>query len=537
MSRFLCVVISLLAFTAFGKPADATSPAPKLLEFHTLRTDANGHILPWNNPDPAAAYDEILKLTWTYWRNVPGYWLRKEKNVKERFGIEFPPTYLLFRTHDPVDMGVGGGQFSMLLSSLNRYYDYTGDPAVLENMRFLADWYIKWGFSGADAAWPNLPYPCNTQLLPVYDGDLVLGKGFTQPDKAGEFGYELVVLYKKTGDKRYLDKAVQIAETLASKVQPGDRDHSPLPFKVNALTGEIGSILGEDHKTRIASVYTTNWTGTLRLLRETIALKAGNNDAHVRAFDLISDWMKTYPLANQRWGPYFEDITMWSDTEINAGMMAWFIMDYPNWVDDWRAKVRGIQDWVVANLGVENWRQYGVGVIGEQTVYKMYGQSHTSRHASIELRYAELTGDTSRVVEAVRQLNWCTYSVDRDGKNKWPHPTTYEIWWTDGYGDFIRHFLRAMAARPELCPAEPHLLSSTGVVTRVLYAGAALTYTTHDTNTRDRIRVPQKPKSVRVGGKPAKESAASDAGWRYTALDRGGVVDLVKTDRDVEITW
>ena len=70
------------------------------------------------------------------------------------------------------------------------------------------------------------------------------------------------------------------------------------------------------------------------------------------------------------------------------------------------------------NLGIEKWRPYGVGVIGEQTVYKMQGPSHTSRHASIELRYAELTGGQSRVPEAVRQLNWCIYAVDHDGNKQ-----------------------------------------------------------------------------------------------------------------------
>jgi hypothetical protein len=45
---------------------------------------------------------------------------------------------------------------------------------------------------------------------------------------------------------------------------------------------------------------------------------------------------------------------------------------------------------------VPYWKRYGPTIIGEQTVYKMQGQSHTSRHASVELRYAEQSGDTSR---------------------------------------------------------------------------------------------------------------------------------------------
>ena len=55
---------------------------------------------------------------------------------------------------------------------------------------------------------------------------MVIGKGFTQPDKAGSFALELVKLYKMTTtttypnitDKIYLDAAVKIANTLAKHV-------------------------------------------------------------------------------------------------------------------------------------------------------------------------------------------------------------------------------------------------------------------------------------------------------------------------------
>jgi hypothetical protein len=64
---------------------------------------------------------------------------------------------------------------------------------------------------------------------------MVIGKGYTQPDKAGSFGIELVKMYQLTGKRNYLDAAVAIANTLAKHTKPGDADNSPLPFKVNAL--------------------------------------------------------------------------------------------------------------------------------------------------------------------------------------------------------------------------------------------------------------------------------------------------------------
>ncbi len=524
-----------LLFLAILMKVDAQSPEigkEKHLFFHDIQTDTNHHLVPWNNSDPAASYDEILHLCWNYWKNVPGYWMRKIPDFKQKFGIEFPPLYLLFRTHDPADMGIGGDQFAMMLSSFNLWYDYTGDQAVLDNMIFQADWYLAHSLSSPTCLWPNIPYPCNTEKIPVYDGDLVIGKGFTQPDKAGSFGYELVMLSKKTGNKKYLDAAIKIANTLASQTKEGDHDHSPLPFKVNTETGATGFILSKDRKGKIESAYTSNWTGTLRLYQQLIQMNAGDQLAYQESFGKITKWLQQYPLANNRWGPFFEDIDSWSDTEINAGTMASFIMDNPDWVPDWKQKVRGIQKWVSDTLGIPYWKQYGVTVIGEQTAYIIQGQSHTSRNAAIEMRYAELTGDQSRVEEAIRQLNWCTYAVDVDGKNRWTDFDSYELWWTDGYGDFIRHYLRAMASNPELALPENHLLRSSSVIQKITYEKKKIIYTTFDANSEELVRMKEKPKMVLADGKKLKElkpnSQDPQEGWSWQRqrLAKGGVVKV-----------
>jgi hypothetical protein len=219
---------------------------------------------------------------------------------------------MIFRTLD--DPGIGGDQVAMMLSSLNLYYDYSGDPAVLADMKAQADLYLAHGLSDPGSRWPHLPFPCNTEKVPVYDGDLILGKGYTQPDKAGSLGAELVMLYKKTGDAKYLDAAVNIARTLARYVQPGDHNHSPLPFKVHVETGEVGYLKNEKGEVEARSVYTSNWTGTLRLFKELTELGKGDKMAFDKAYRALSAWLQTYPLQNNRWGPFFEDISMWSDT-------------------------------------------------------------------------------------------------------------------------------------------------------------------------------------------------------------------------------
>jgi hypothetical protein len=80
----------------------------------------------------------------------------------------------------------------------------------------------------------------------IYDGDMILGKQYLQPDKAGSFGNELIRLYKKTGNVKYLNAAIKIANTLSNKIRHGDADHSPWPFKINAVTGDTGVLVNQE---------------------------------------------------------------------------------------------------------------------------------------------------------------------------------------------------------------------------------------------------------------------------------------------------
>ncbi len=71
--------------------------------------------------------------------------------------------------------------------------------------------------------------------------------------------------------------------------------------------------------------------------------------------------------------------------------------------------------------------------INEQTAFLAPGNSHTSRHAWVRLLYCEMTGDCADREEQVRRLNWATYSVNDDGRDRYPND---DIWLTDGYGDY-----------------------------------------------------------------------------------------------------
>ena len=457
--------------------------------YHEVRTDSQGGIVPWYGSGPSEAYDHNLRLIWNFWITM--------RNCQN--GVPYYLQHQVWKAEADDPRGLGGDQIDMALSSWNLLYGYLGDPAIKQNMVLMADYWLDHGMSRPDLLWGNLPYPYDLDVHSgTYDGDMRAGKGYLQPDKAGSFGAELVMLYKLTGNAKYLDAATAIANTLAARVQPGDRDHSPWPFRVNASTGEVNTQVA-DGKTWDAA-YTSNWSPTLGLFEELITLKHGKVADYKKAFQTASAWVKAYPLKTNKWGPFFEDIDTahYSDTEINADTMAAYILNHPQWDPDWQKDTLGILNWSYSTLANHEFEKWGVIPINEQTQYRVPGNSHTSRHASVELLYCEKSGDCATKDAAIRRLNWATYTVDVDGKNRYPRD---DIWLTDGYGDYVRHYLRAMAAAPELAPNDQnHLLRTSSVVQFITYASDRIEYTKFDNDSVELLKMgAATPKSVKGG--------------------------------------
>lgn len=536
----LCLV--WLASVAHAADKAPTKPAEKL-QYHPIKVDAQGMLLPWQYDDPARAFDSAIRLTWKFWDNM----------APDRNGLPYHMNHQVWRPALDDHRGIGGDQIAMALSSWTLLFQYLGNESyddggyrpfygrVVENMRFMADWYLTHSLSRPTDKWPNVPYPYNTMVYSgIYDGDMILGANFTQPDKAGSLGWELLALHKITANPRYLDAAIIIANTLAAKTKPGDNDNSPMPFKVNAVTGEVGRLFNKvDGKTVEArSSYTSNWAGTLNLWLELQRMKKGNVKAYKKSFDTILTWMKAYPLKTSKWGPFFEDIDGWSDTQINAVTFADFMMDHQELFPNWRTEVQGIFTWVHEKLGNPDWQKYGVTAINEQTAYKVPGNSHSARQAASELRFAELTGDASHNAENIRRLSWATYMVDVDGKNRYVRD---DVWMTDGYGDFIRHYLRAMAAMPELVPADQnHILRSTSVVNRALYESTRITYRVFEAPSTEVIHLARKPKAISVGEAKdvplaEKQTLTGGDSWSWQPLGKGGKHGLLRVRHDTKI--
>jgi hypothetical protein len=536
MKIFNCLIIFQTTFifsSCITKEQVVRSPAidsviiSDTIQYHPVRIrKTDGSILPWFSAEPGKSYDTCIKLVWNFWKNM-----ETDSN-----GLKYYMNHQVWAPwHDM--RGLGGDQFNMALSSWRLLYAYTGDAELIENMRYIADNYLQRSLSGPDDKWPDIPYPYNMDIHSGrYDGDMRNGKDITQPDKAGSFGYELVNLYKITGDEKYLEAAVKIAGILAKFTKPGDAEKSPLPFRVNARTGESGSLFDNSGTGKKVSpaLYTSNWTGTMNLFEELAILDTVRKQVYDRCFNIFLDWMKNYPLKTNKWGPFFEDIPGWSDTQTNAISFAQFIMEHRRLFPEWKEDVKGIINWTYAELGNHEYEKYKVTVMNEQTAYRVPGNSHSSRQASAELLYSKLSGDSTYVENAIRTLNWATYTVASDGRNRYIRD---DIWLTDGYGDYVRHYLRAMAAMPELAPTgENHLLESTSVIREIKHTSGSIYYLTFDNSSSEVIRLNRKPEKITSGSVTLEEkSITGREGWEWVPMKKGGLLKVNHLNNNVLI--
>ena len=343
------------------------------------------------------------------------------------------------------------------------------------------------------------------------------GVDVLEPDKLGELGYHgYLCFYELTGDVRYRDAAITCADQLVAHLRTGTSTRSPWPYRVNAQTGAVV----ED--------YCSDVIAPIRLFDELIRLNLGNVAAYQTTRQAVWTWLMTYPMSNNMWVSYFEDVAVQGDlsnlNQYNAGQTARYLLEHPSADPSWNAHVTTIIGWIESHFGGtdmgEPGTQYGARVISEQNHYKYKMASHSSRYAAVNALYYEATGDTVARNKAFRTLNWCTYMCRDDGvviEGPYEDANNDQCWFTDGHGDYVRHFMLALGAYPQWAPAsETHLLRSTSVVKSVAYGTTSLSYTTFDAAATEVARLTWTPLHVVAGGvELPHRSDLSQQGWTF----------------------
>jgi hypothetical protein len=492
----------------------ASAIAEERLLWHAVRLDGAGKLLSWS--ESGSPYDDVVRRAWNALKKIPvqpnGY---KTYITNPVFYGPDDPGHPLFSgrnwTHNPA------GLFAMLADSAFLYYAYGGDPEVMPLVRAMLDHHIARGSTEKTDAWPLVPYASSDGGDPVYRGatdahyrqeDGFLGRGdgvgFIEPDKVGELGLAYLKFYEFSLDKKYLAAARHCADALARHVRTGDASHSPWPFRVDARTGA-----------KIREDYTANAVGPMRLLDEMIRLGEGDTAAYRNAREIAWQWLLKYPMRNNVWAQYFEDIYIYPDYRTNLNQYcpletARYLLEHADRDPQWRRHAEGLIAWVQRHFAgdsttmaglPEKGVQWGAEVLSEQVNDMDKMASHTARYASVLALWHERTGDEDAKRRAFRSFNWATYACRNDGLVKTSLDEGTGYWFSDGYGDYMRHFLRGMASVPEWAPRnENHLLRGASVVQSIKYGKDRIEYRTFDPAAEEFFKLRAPPKEIRRDG-------------------------------------
>ena len=531
---FLCgrvaLALSLFIPTTIGS-LTAAEYVNAQLPWHKPVLDSQGKLLAWFEPEKNRGYDKVLKLGWDFIEHkVP-------KDTRHGTGLKI---YLINSVFHPETLQGFNWQhnpamvFASFVDSLMGWYPYSGDEEAVRAVREMLDHQLAHGATPLDWKWPGVPFATNCDDQPDY-GRCIQNMphefyGGIETDKVAELGVGYTLFYEMTGERKYLDAALRCADALAAHVRPGDEEHTPWPFRLDARTGV--TLAGEEYGGNVAA--------SERLFDELIRLKAGDTAKFQEARDMAWKWLLNYPLnrssrAWNKWTGYFEDVAKNTENvnQMSPTMTAYYILTRedpaavsPRWTD----QVGRLLDWVRQRFGRGPY--FGAWAIDEQGTPDGRGccsraglSSHTSRWAAINAMYYEKTGDAQAREDAFRSLNYATYFAGSDGRISccgldFGDP----YWFSDGYSDYLRHFNWAMGAAPEFAPVgEDHLLGSTSVVQRVSYGERSLKYKTFDSSATEVLRLSFKPVRILAGGAPlAQRADLKEEGYTVQPVAGGG---------------
>ncbi|WP_276373753.1 hypothetical protein [Chryseolinea sp. H1M3-3] len=538
---FLMLVLCSAVYTVSSQDKKLSLDS---LGAYKIIKDKSGKILPWFKPEvPGAAYAHVCKLASEF--------IKTGTPIEPRTGL---PLYLVtccfegphLKGQQAFDAGKTGEDWmhnpamtyaGMVHSLVMGYRVFSGDESYVKIVKDMLDYQLKHGTTEKGWIWPQVPYASSNPFNKEYYGatrwenDGMRGDGLhgIEPDKVGELGYAYLLFYEVTMDTTYLNAAIHCADALATNIRDIEKidagepitDKSPWPFRINARNGKIIDEFCSN------VVEPAKLFEELLRIRPTIAVTNEQVKSWTRARDMAWHWLysKGGPMKTYIWNAYFEDVP--SDprqanrNQVTPMETARHILRNPHLDADIDRTIPALLHWVESAFGTE-----GMDAIKEQTwCYEPMG-SHTARFASICALWYERTGDVRFKEKAYRYFNNATYSTDQNGVVR-VGPTWPSSWFSDGYSDYIRHFLDGYAAVPEWVPLDQdHVLRSSSAIQKISYSNSSIQMKTHDNKGHLTVRMNAKPKSISIGNNKLVEKKTSDNAWSWTAMEKGGLLKI-----------
>ena len=498
------IPVLLLVFAGYAVCSAA------VLRYHPLVVDGQNWIIPWFTPT-TNAFDNYLDQCWSWAVAVP--------NTN---GLPISFLYCAWNPGNPPTPNTSlendvGEKIPNWVESARLYYQYTGDPAPLDYVKQLVDYSLAHGQTPTNHVWPDFP------VGTANAGDTQF-RGFTgvwalwdcHVDLAADIGFAMYRMYQMYGDQKYLDKAIHVADLLASRMVAGTANDSPWPYVVNSQTGA--------NKSR----YAASWDGALLLFDLLVKNNQGSVSGYTNARATLKNWLLTYPMQNGNWVDGHSDnwingTTNWSAT--CASDMCLYMLDHPDWDPNYLTNVPRLLQWAETNFvnvstpdGLPG-QYHGAYVPAEQKIFMWRMGYQAARLGAQYAQWYAVSGDATYKDRAYRCFSYNTYMMQSNGQSSDGPTDTVGFWWSDCYGEGPRMYYYGLAAVPEWAPpGENHLLRSSSVVKSVAYTSNSVSYTTFDDGSTETLRLAFAPNGVLVNGAALLERAdLSQAGWVFTA--------------------
>ncbi len=404
---------------------------PLIIAGHTARFDEHGCLRPWTS------WSEALGMEMNFYQQCPadhGYPRFVLTTFLDGNWVPMP---------DRTDT-IPATQNGMGILSYLKFYELGGnrDGRLLQTARAMGDYLVKEALTPNSGRYPGftrstgkrdvmpLPADCGSQADRPYE---------IEPDKGGIAGYALTRLFEVSGERAYLEQALQNARVLADNQSCGDASRSPWPFRADFRSGESrGAVSG-------------NMTYILRLYDELLAHGYSEFSAPRQT---LWKWIKEFQIGSSSadgglFAQFFED----HDTPTNRSAwaplnLARYLLEKREVLDsEWRADSASLIEFVRRTF---THTEFGITVCHEQDEDAQAWGGINSTYGAVLALYANAIESAALAREARQALDFTIYSIDEGGRPRdlFKNPVPGG-WQEDAHTDVIHNYVDALRVFPE----------------------------------------------------------------------------------------